>query len=84
MRIVFSSTSWEGYLHRQTADRRILKRINLLINEIRRDPFDGIGKPGPLRNALAGYWSRRINDEHRLVYRIEGDSLFIAQVRYHY
>jgi toxin YoeB len=84
VRIVFSSRSWEEYLHWQTADRRILKRINLLIKDICRDPFDGIGKPEPLRHALSGYWSRRINDEHRLVYRVEGDSLFIAQVRYHY
>lgn len=84
MRIVFSSRSWEEYLNWQTADRRILKRINLLIKDICRDPFEGIGKPEPLRHALSGYWSRRINDEHRLVYRIEGDSLFIAQVRYHY
>jgi toxin YoeB len=84
VRIVFSSRSWEEYLHWQTADRRILKRINLLIKDICRDPFEGIGKPEPLRHALSGYWSRRINDEHRLVYRMEGDSLFIAQVRYHY
>lgn len=84
MKIIFSSRSWEEYLHWQTADRRILKRINLLIREICRDPFEGIGKPEPLRHALSGYWSRRINDEHRLVYRIAGDSIFIAQVRYHY
>ncbi len=84
MRIIFSSRSWEEYVHWQTADRRILKRINLLIQEICRDPFDGIGKPEPLRHALSGYWSRRINDEHRLVYKVDGDALFIAQVRYHY
>lgn len=84
MRIIFSSRSWEAYVHWQTADRRILKRINLLIQEICRDPFDGIGKPEPLRHALSGYWSRRINDEHRLVYKVDGDALFIAQACYHY
>ena len=84
MKIIFSSQSWEDYLYWQTADRRMLKRINSLIKEIGRDHFTGTGKPEPLKNALAGYWSRRINDEHRLVYRVEGDSLYIAQVRYHY
>ena len=84
MKIIFSSQSWEDYLHWQTADRRILKRINSLIKEICRDHFRGTGKPEPLKNALAGYWSRRINDEHRLVYRVEGELLYIAQARYHY
>ncbi len=84
MKIVFSSQSWQDYLYWQKADRRILKRINSLNKEIYRDPTRGTGKPEPLKHALAGYWSRRINEEHRLVYKVEGDSLYIAQVRYHY
>lgn len=68
----------------QQADRKILKRINELVKAIVRDPFDGIGKPEPLRHGLSGYWSRRINDEHRLVYKVEGEDLLIAMCRYHY
>lgn len=84
MNVIFSSQSWEEYLHWHKTDRRMLKRINALIKGIRRDPFTGMGKPEPLKHALAGYWSRRIDDEHRLVYKVEGDSLYIAQLRYHY
>jgi len=84
MKIIFSSQAWQDYLHWQRADRKILKRINGLIQEITRTPFAGTGKPEPLRHALAGYWSRRIDDEHRLVYKIDGDAVLIAQVRYHY
>jgi toxin YoeB len=84
MKIVFSSQGWADYLHWQQTDRKLLKRINDLIKEITRTPFEGTGKPEPLRHALAGYWSRRINDEHRLVYKVEGDSVWIAQARYHY
>ncbi|MEI6148935.1 MAG: Txe/YoeB family addiction module toxin [bacterium] len=84
MKIVFSSQAWEDYLHWQQMDRKLLKRINDLIKEIVRTPFEGTGKPEPLRHALGGYWSRRINDEHRLVYKAEGDSVLIAQARYHY
>ena len=84
MKIIFSSQAWEDYLHWQKADRKLLKRINDLIKEVTRTPFQGTGKPEPLRNALAGYWSRRINDEHRLVYRVEGDAVLIAQARLHY
>ncbi len=84
MKIVFSSQGWDDYLHWQQTDKKLLKRINDLIKEISRNPFEGIGKPEPLRHALAGYWSRRINDEHRLVYKIENDALLIAQARYHY
>ncbi len=65
-------------------NQKILKRINTLIKEISRDPFQGKGKPEPLKHALAGYWSRRINEEYRIVYKVEGNSLFIVQVRYHY
>ncbi|MEI6167072.1 MAG: Txe/YoeB family addiction module toxin [bacterium] len=84
MKIVFSSQGWEDYLHWQQTDKKLLKRVNDLIKEIVRTPFEGIGKPEPLRHALGGYWSRRINDEHRLVYKVEGDTVLIAQARYHY
>lgn len=84
MKIIFSTRSWEDYLYGQKTNQEILKRINTLIKEISRDPFRGKGKPEALKHALAGYWSRRINEEHRIVYRVEGDALFIVQVRYHY
>jgi toxin YoeB len=84
MKLVFSEMAWEDYLYWQKTDRRLLKRINQLIREIRRTPFEGIGKPEPLKHGLAGYWSRRINDEHRIVYKVADDSLLIAQLRYHY
>jgi toxin YoeB len=84
MNLQFSEHAWEDYLYWQETDKSILKRINLLIKDIRRSPFDGIGKPEPLKHALSGFWSRRINDEHRMVYRIDDDTLFIAQLRYHY
>lgn len=84
MNLVFSEHAWEDYLYWQRTDRKMLERINRLIQEIQRCPFEGPGKPEALRHGLAGYWSRRINEEHRLVYRVEGDSLLIAQARYHY
>lgn len=84
MKLVFAEQAWEDYLHWQEADPKLLARINTLIREIRREPFRGIGKPEPLRHAMAGYWSRRINDEHRIVYKVRGDELLIAQLRYHY
>lgn len=84
MKIIFSSQSWEDYIHWQKTDQRILSRINSLIKEICRNPFKGTGKPEPLKHALAGYWSRRINKDHRLVYKVKGDTLYIAQLRYHY
>ena len=84
MKIIFSSHAWEEYLHWQTNDRNILKRIKILINDILRTPHAGKGKPAPLKYALSGYWSRRINEEHRLVYKIEKDSILLAQLRYHY
>lgn len=80
----FSDNAWQDYLHWQQTDRQLLRRINELIKAIEREPFAGIGKPEPLRHALAGYWSRRINDEHRLVYKVEGKVLMIAAARYHY
>ena len=84
MKLVFSENAWDDYLYWQKTDKRILKRINLLIQDIKRSPFDGIGKPETLKHALSGYWSRRINDEHRIVYRPETDSILIAQLRHHY
>lgn len=84
MKLVFAAQAWEDYLHWQDTDRRLLRRINALIKETTRTPFAGTGKPEALRHVLAGYWSRRITDEHRMVYKIEGDALLIAQLRYHY
>ena len=84
MRLIFAEEAWEDYLHWQKQDRKMVERINKLVQEIRRDPFGGIGKPEPLKHALAGFWSRRITDEHRVVYKVEGDALLIAQLRYHY
>ena len=84
MKIIFSERAWEDYLYWQETDRRLVARIHQLIRDIRREPFSGIGKPEPLRHAFEGYWSRRINDEHRIVYKIQGDSMLIAQLRYHY
>ena len=76
--------AWEDCLHWQDSDKKIVKRINALIKEAARTPFAGPGKPEALKHALTGYWSRGINDEHRMVYRVEGDALLIAQLRYHY
>lgn len=84
MKLIFAEQAWEDYLYWQKTDKQQLKRINSLVKEISRDPFEGIGKPEPLKHALAGYWSRRINDEHRIIYKAQGDSLLIAQLRYHY
>ena len=84
MKILFADKAWEDYLHWQATDRQVLKRINELIKDIQRSPHQGIGKPEPLRHALSGYWSRRITDEHRLVYRVENRTLLIAQSRFHY
>lgn len=82
--LIFSDNAWEDYLHWQKTDRKMLRRINALIREIKRNPFEGIGKPEPLKHALSGYWSRRITDEHRIVYKITSDAVRIAQLRYHY
>jgi toxin YoeB len=84
VRLVFTPNGWQDYTHWQTADRATLKRINRLIDDVMRDPFEGIGKPEPLRHALTGAWSRRISEEHRLVYMIYGDDLVILQARFHY
>ena len=82
--IKFSSNGWEDYLYWQSTDKMVLKRINRLIQEIQREPFAGIGKPEPLKHQLSGFWSRRIDDRHRLVYAIEKETLLIAQCRDHY
>jgi toxin YoeB len=84
VKFVFSEQAWEDYLHWQKTDRQQLERVNKLLREIAREPHAGIGKPEALRHALAGYWSRRIDDEHRVVYRAQGDMLWIVQLRYHY
>jgi toxin YoeB len=84
VRIVFSERAWDDYLHWQKTDRKMVQRINALIKQIQRAPFEGVGKPEQLKYALTGYWSRRINDEHRIVYKIKDDALLIAQLRYHY
>ena len=85
MSLIFSDHAWEDYLYWQRTDKRMIKRINALIRDIQRTPHQGLGKPEPLRHALAGYWSRRIDREHRLVYKVteQGDVL-LAQLRYHY
>lgn len=84
MKLIFSEMAWQDYLYWQKRDKKMLKRINVLIKEIQRKPFEGIGKPEPLRHALSGYWSRRIDESHRIVYSVKGNSLLIAQLRYHY
>ena len=84
MKLIFSDEAWDDYLYWQKQDRKMVERINKLIQEIKREPFSRMGKPEPLKHALSGYWSRRITDEHRMVYRISGDALQVAQLRYHY
>jgi toxin YoeB len=82
--LVFAPEAWEDYLYWQRTDTKIISRINLLLKEITRNPYAGIGKPEPLKHALQGYWSRRINSEHRIVYKKAGNQILIAQLRYHY
>lgn len=84
MKLIFSENAWEDYLYWQNTDKQILKRINELIKDIQKNKHKGIGKPEPLKHNLCGYWSRRINNEHRLIYKIEEDKIMIAQLRYHY
>lgn len=84
LRICFTPHAWAEYTALLAEDRSLVKRINQLIEAIERDPYAGIGKPEPLKHQLAGYWSRRINEEHRLVYRVENDTLVVVQCRYHY
>ena len=84
MKLIFSENAWEDYLYWQKTNKKNLKRINLLIQDIKRSPFEGIGKPEPLKYDLSGYWSRRIDDEHRIVYKVQNDAIFLSQLRYHY
>jgi toxin YoeB len=84
MRIVFSKNSWEDYNSWQSEDRKMLRKINDLITDIQRFPHEGAGKPEPLKYDLAGFWSRRIDREHRLVYQVIGEDILIYSCRYHY
>jgi toxin YoeB len=84
MRLIFSDNAWEDYIFWQTRDKKILQKINSLIKSIQKTPYEGIGKPEPLKFDLSGFWSRRIDLEHRLVYRIDGEDILIFACRYHY
>lgn len=84
MKLIFSENAWDDYLYWQRHNPKILKRINSLIKDIQRQPFEGVGKPEPLKHNFSGYWSRRVTDEHRIIYKVENDALMIAQLRYHY
>jgi toxin YoeB len=84
MRYIFVDESWEDYLFWQKTDRKMLRRINLLLREISRTPFSGTGKPEPLKYKYKGFWSRRINDEHQLIYKVKDNDILIAKCRYHY
>ena len=84
MKIVFANRAWEDFTYRLDHDRRIAARIVRLIKEIERQPFEGLGKPEPLKHDLSGFWSRRINEEHRLVYAVVEDRILVAQAHYHY
>ncbi len=84
MKKIFSEESWNDYLFWETDDKRILKKINELIKDIERNGHEGIGKPEPLKHELSGYWSRRINERHRLIYKFDEDAIYIAQCREHY
>ena len=84
MKIIFADRAWEDFTYWVEHDRKVAKRIICLLKEIERAPFQGIGKPEPLKHNLAGFWSRRITDEHRLVYAVEKKQILVAQARYHY
>ena len=84
MKLTFSDEAWEDYLYWQKQDKKMVERINKLIKQVQRDPFVGVGKPERLKHALSGFWSRRITDEHRMVYRVTEDSLEVAQLRFHH
>jgi len=84
MRLIFSEKAWDDYLYWQQSDKQIARKINQLIKDIKRDSFEGIGKPEPLKHELSGFWSRRITDEHRLVYQVDGGGLSIVSCRFHY
>jgi toxin YoeB len=84
MKYSFVDESWEDYLYWQKTDKKVLKRINLLLKDIVRNPFEGLGKPEPLKHKYSGYWSRRIDNEHRLIYKINEEEIIIAKCRFHY
>jgi len=84
VKLIFSDHAWDDYLYWQKTDKKILRRINNLIKDTKSNPFEGIGKPEQLKHALSGYWSRRITDEHRLIYKFSENAIHIAQLRYHY
>ncbi len=84
MRLLWHENGWEDYLWWQTHDKKSIKRINLLIRDMQRSPFDGIGKPEPLKDNLSGWWSRRIDEENRIVYRVQDDAIVIVSCRNHY
>jgi len=84
MKLIFSEHAWEDYIYWQRTDKKALKRINELIKDIQKNKYQGIGKPEPLKHSLSGYWSRRITNEHRIVYKIHNDQVLIVQLRYHY
>ena len=84
MKLIFGEQSWSDYVYWQSTDKRILKKINTLLQDIKRNPFDGLGKPEPLKHEMAGTWSRRINQEHRLVYEVFEESILVVSCRYHY
>ncbi len=84
MNLIWSDKSWTDYLYWQQKDKRVTKKINELLRDTKRDPFEGIGKPEPLRFELQGCWSRRISDEHRLVYKVYDDAIAVVSCRYHY
>ena len=84
MTLSWSEKAWDDYLYWQATDKKRLKRINALIKDIERQPFDGLGNPEPLRHNWTGYWSRRIDREHRLVYKVTAKNIIIVQCRYHY
>ncbi len=84
MRIIFTKNSWEDYISWQSEDKKMLKKINVLIKDIQRTPFEGKGKPEPLKYDLAGFWSRRIDREHRLVYQVNKNEILVYSCRFHY
>jgi len=84
MNLTFTDEAWEEYLYWQSTDKRMLKKINSLIKDTKREPFSGIGKPEPLKHEFSGYWSRRISEEHRLVYEVYNHAIVVVSCRYHY
>ena len=84
MKFIFADESWEDYLYWQKTSKKTLEKINVLLKDISRNPFSGIGKPEPLKHKYQGFWSRRINEEHRLIYRVKDNEIHIAKCRFHY